>query len=168
MAEILHNAVIGYWVLLNLLIAIGGVLGWIELRNIGRPRVVLYLSRVVAACALSGISQIVTIRRFHHTLGSLPVDTTVHVLATTAMCGAIWGWLLYTRGIINGGGVLGLVGRLINKPERSNKAMKEDNKQPAKELVEEADKAETENDKDDGDNSDSPGVPDGPGKGSTP
>src|SRR5688500_7833828 len=137
---LLHNAVIGYWVILNVLIALGGVQGWVELRNVGRPRVALYLSRVMMAEALRAVITIIGIRRFHASLEAVPVYIGFSVLVSTLLCGAIWGWLLYTRGIINGGGVLGLVGRILNSPERSKMAMKDDDrKRPDDEKAEPAD-----------------------------
>jgi hypothetical protein len=163
MGQLAHNVVIGYWVLLNLAIVFGGVLGWVELRNAGGPRVVLYLSRVMLAEALRATITLVGIQRFHVSLGAVPVYVASSVFVSTLLAGAIWGWLLYTRGIINGGGVLGLVGRLLRKPERriamDNKKQQEQDKE-----AEEVETAEAEEDGDGGNGDGQKGVPDGPGE----
>ena len=90
MADILHNVIVGYWALLNLLIVIGGILGWVELRNIGKPRVVLYLSRVMIAEAIRAVVILVGIQRFHASLMAVPVYIGFSVFVSSEAC-TRWG-----------------------------------------------------------------------------
>jgi hypothetical protein len=96
------NLLISYWVILNALNLVGGVLGWLELRKSREERGAVYLSRILLAEAFRSGTSIIGIRRFAQALLAFPYYVSLSVVVTTLLCGAIWGWLLYSRGVING------------------------------------------------------------------
>lgn len=103
--------VIIYWVVLNALVVIGGVIGWFQLK-LDTNRASHYLARILLADAMRGVVSLWGTSMFHEALVATPVFMTFSILVITLLTGAIWGWIFYCRGIINGGGWLGLLRRM--------------------------------------------------------
>lgn len=92
---------IGYWLALNALNMWGGISGWLELRKDGR-QVSHYLSRVLLAEGIRAGVSLFSIERFYISLQEAPSVIIPNVVVVTGLCIAMWGWLLYCRGVING------------------------------------------------------------------
>ena len=85
------------------------------------------------ADALRGVLSLWGTHRFSRGLIIEPVFMIASVVVITLLTGAIWGWLLYSNGFINGGGFLGLIkGRKRKKMENREKEERE-NESPAPE-----------------------------------
>lgn len=97
------SLLLGFWMFLTILTTVGGVIGWYQLRT-DHHRVSLYLSRILIAIALRSLITFIGIYIWAATLGRAPIFIAFSTLGATLLCGAIWGWLLYLRGIVNGGG----------------------------------------------------------------
>ena len=102
---------IGYWLILNALQVIGGVIAWWDLHR-SKHRVVVYQSRLLLALAIRAIGTIWGVPMFSSGLESKPIYTFIQsVVISTLVTGAIWGWLLYARGVINGSGIMSIFTR---------------------------------------------------------
>lgn len=94
---------IGYWLALNALNFWGGVSGWLELRKDYR-RASHYLSRVLLAEGIRAGVSLFSIERFYISLQAAPIVVIPNIVVVTVLCIAMWGWLLFCRGVINGNG----------------------------------------------------------------
>lgn len=94
---------IAYWAFLNTACCLGGIFGWLELRQ--RPeRGAVYLGRILCAEGLRAGVTIFGLERFRLAVETVPFYIGASAVVLTLLCGAIWGWLLFNRGIINGHG----------------------------------------------------------------
>ena len=100
-----------YWAILTILMTVGGVIGWYQLRH-DRRRVSLYLSRILIAESFRSALTFTGIINWAAELRPSLIYLALSTLGATLLCGAIWGWLLYLRGVINGGGIFGLLRRI--------------------------------------------------------
>jgi hypothetical protein len=105
------KAAIVYWIALNFLIAVGGVAGWLQLRQSEHRVASRYLSRILLSEAMRGALSLWGTGRFRSGLAVTPLFMLASVVVITLVTGAIWGFLFYARGIINGGGWWGLLTR---------------------------------------------------------
>ena len=104
------------WIILNSLVVIGGSIGWFQLRS-NDKRVSKYLRRLLAADALCGVVFLIATARIPRAVSVAPVFSIFPFVVAALLVGAVWGWLFYGAGYLNGGGWRGVVKRLFN-PER--------------------------------------------------
>lgn len=109
---------IGIWIFLSALNAVGGLIGWYQLRT-DKRRASLYLSRILIAESFRSMLAFVGIYNGADLLSDAPIYVALSLLSVVLLTGAIWGWLLYLRGLWNGGGWAGLLEKLRRK-ENSN------------------------------------------------
>ena len=107
----LANLILLYWSLLSALIAVGGVIGWWQLRA-RHQRVSLYLSRILIAVSFRSLLTFIGIFYWRTTITPALIYVVFSAAAATLLCGAIWGWLLYVAGLWNGDGWRGFYLRL--------------------------------------------------------
>ena len=112
-----------YWVVLNALVVVGGLIGWFQLK-MDDNRSSHYLSRILMADALRGVFSLWGTSRFYEGLEVTPVFMIASMIVITLLTGAIWGWLAYTHGIINGGGWPGLLKRFVRSSNSQNHIQK--------------------------------------------
>jgi hypothetical protein len=91
------------WIGLCILDAIGGVLGWLELRK-ERSRAAYYLARILLASGYRSATTIVGLALFGINVKAEPWYLGLGISAVAYKACATWGWLLFARGIVNGGG----------------------------------------------------------------
>lgn len=94
---------IAFWIFLSALNAVGGLIGWYQLRTDHR-RASLYLSRILIAESFRSMLAFYGIYYGAEELLQVPIFVALSVASVILLCGAIWGWLFYLRGVWNGGG----------------------------------------------------------------
>ena len=117
---ILIQIALALWIFLSVLNAVGGLIGWFQLRT-DRRRASLYLSRILIATSFRNMLTFVGLYQWSHVAAQSPIYVAFSLLAAVLLCGAIWGWLFYLRGIWNGGGWRDLIANL-RRPDGENKS----------------------------------------------
>ena len=102
MATLIRVA-IAFWIFLTACNAVGGLIGWYQLRTDHR-RASLYLSRILIAESFRSVLAFYGIYYGAEELAHVPIFIALSVASVILLCGAIWGWLFYLRGVWNGGG----------------------------------------------------------------
>jgi hypothetical protein len=108
---------IALWIFLSACNAIGGLIGWYQLRTDHR-RASLYLSRILIAESFRSVLAFVGIYYGAERLAQSPIYVALSTLSVILLSGAIWGWLLYLRGLWNGGGWPELL-RKLKRPKET-------------------------------------------------
>ena len=106
---------IAFWMFLSACNVVGGIIGWYQLRTDHR-RASLYLSRILIAIAFRSSLTFTGIYMWADVIAPTPIYIAFSLFATILLCGAIWGWLFYLRGIWNGGGWRELLTKLRRDP----------------------------------------------------
>jgi hypothetical protein len=91
------------WILLCVIDALGGLLGWLELRR-EDERVARYLAHILLASGYRSGITIVGLVVFGLNVKAQLWYLVLGVSAVAYKAYATWGWLLYARNVINGGG----------------------------------------------------------------
>lgn len=96
------------WLIVSIANLCASALAWVELRQ-PSSRTFLYLSRVMAADGFRAAVSVAGLYLFGVNVQAHLWFIIAGLLVAIAQAGAITGWLLYTRGLINGGGLWGLI-----------------------------------------------------------
>jgi hypothetical protein len=102
------------WFALCVLDAIGGVFGWLELRK-EQSRAACYLARILLASGYRSATTIVGLALFGINVKAEPWYLILGISAVAYKAYATWGWLLFARNVINGGGWKDLFRRRVKK-----------------------------------------------------
>lgn len=107
---------IALWLFLTVVNVVGAVIGWHQLRT-DPNRVSLYLSRILIAEGIRGTLAFVGVYYAYDRLVNAPIYVMLSLFSVTLLTGAIWGWLLYLRGLWNGGGWPEFLSKLRRTPD---------------------------------------------------
>lgn len=151
------------WLTVCLIDGIAAILGWIELRQ-KKDRSFNYLSRILLADA---------IRAFLTTVGLYLFGVNVQanlwylVLGLFSVCyqgTSTVGWLLYIRGIINGGGFIGLIMSLFKSKKKGGNNMSKEREEKDREKKEDGQEYEGGNEPEGGQTTGGPDPEPDPGQ----
>lgn len=108
------------WIAFAFLDAVGGFVGWIELRK-DFQRSSQRLAPVLFAGAYRSVTTILGLYLFGMNINAPVWFLCVGLSAVIYKAQATWGWLFYLHGVINGGGWAGIFRRdTISKGDRHN------------------------------------------------
>jgi hypothetical protein len=114
----------GYWITVSLLVLAGGLVSWFQLKFQSEEPVSKHLARLRIACAMVAVIFLASTNGIASAWQVMPVFTLYSLLAVTAMATALWEWVFYAVGIINGDGWAGVIKRLFD-PKRRKRMMDE-------------------------------------------
>lgn len=151
-----------YWAFLTVVTVVGGAIGGLQLRT-DRHRVSLFLSRIIIAEAFRSLLTFISLLLWADIFRTVPIYVALSALSATLLAGAIWGWLAYLRGWVNGSGWRGLLDHLKGGSSMSDDKDKEkvDDESPKPKPAPAPDTGGGTNAQT---GSDTGGVTDGPGK----
>lgn len=115
---LLHRLITGYWILISVLILAGGVVSWVQLKFNSHEPVSKYLARLRLSCAMVAVIFLASTNGIVNAWAVMPVFTLYSLLAVTLMAGALWSWIFYSIGILNGHGWVGVIKRLFDPKNR--------------------------------------------------
>lgn len=110
MMTILADFIFWAWIVFAVLDSVAGVLGWLELRN-QHDATLRRLSKVMYGGGQRSIITIIGLLLFGLNIKAHPLYLIAGLWGVAYKAYATWGWLLYYRGVINGGGWWALVKR---------------------------------------------------------
>lgn len=112
----LVRVAIACWIFFSALNTVGGLIGWYQLRTDHR-RASLYLSRILLAESIRSALAFIGIYYGSERIMDAPIYIALSLFSVILLSGAVWGWLLYLRGIWNGGGWSELMNKLRRTPD---------------------------------------------------
>lgn len=108
----------GYWITVSLLVLAGGLVSWFQLKFLSREPVSRHLAYIRLACSMVAVIFLASTNGMVSAWHVMPVFTLYSLLAVTVMAMALWDWVFYTIGILNGDGWAGVIKRLFDPKRR--------------------------------------------------